>query len=96
MMDRARIRIIAQQALDALNAFEAIPERNEKGQGINHAAFMAHELVKVHSEIIDSDTKANRWLGYLQCMLVYEGISDLQAEKLKNKSSSVRMGEHHG
>lgn len=70
----------------------ARPVRNKMGRGIEHALFMATEL-QVSDGEIDSDTKACRWLGYLQAMLVYEGVSALADEKHRNLATRAAAAE---
>ena len=56
------------------------PERDPWGRSLSHLAFMAHELTRADM----SPTRACRWLGYLQCGLVFMCLSDLETEKKRN------------
>lgn len=46
---------------------------SEDGAGLPHAAWMLFQIP--HMEDVE---KANRWLGYAQAILVYEGVFSLQ------------------
>ncbi len=59
-------------------------ERDPDGKSIGHLYFMALTLCRRE---LDSDTKACRWLGYLQAALVFLGLPDLETEKERNLAS---------
>ena len=63
---------------------DAAPERDPEGKSIAHLIFMAQTLARRE---LDSETKACRWLGYLQAGLVFHGLSDLETEKELNIES---------
>lgn len=62
---------------------DALPIRGE-GAGKNHLRWMADQLAE---RKLASETKACRWLGYLQGSLVTQGLSTLEREKLRNLDS---------
>lgn len=57
-----------------------VPAERGDGRSPSHLHWMALELVKAEM----SPTKACRWLGYLQAGLIYNGVSTLKLEKLRN------------
>ncbi|GJD99892.1 hypothetical protein [Methylobacterium isbiliense] len=77
---------VAAIALNTLRAShpDAVPERDPQGKSVEHLIFMAQTLARRE---LDSETKACRWLGYLQAGLVFHGLSDLEAEKELNIKS---------
>jgi hypothetical protein len=62
---------------------DALPVRGD-GVGKNHLRWMADQIA---NRKLDSETKACRWLGYLQGSLVTQGLSTLECEKLRNLDS---------
>ena len=74
---------IAMQLLDGpLQGVTA--QRSPDGRGMPHLRWMAEQLA---GQALSSETKACRWLGYLQGALVERGHSTLEAEKARNLAS---------
>ena len=69
------------------NLASCTPIRNESGEGIQHAAWMATELTKREM----SPTKACRWLGYIQAVAISYGLSTLAKEKQRNLTSRANQ-----
>ena len=76
------LKIAAAKTIIAAN-LEMAPERSPSGQGREHAKWL---LTGIESGYIESE-KANRWLGYAQCILVYENALTLHECKQINKDS---------
>jgi len=60
--------------------------RDDEGKGLAHLRWMTEQLA---SRSIESPTKACRWLGYIQAMLISRGMSTLDAEKRRNLLSAA-------
>jgi len=72
---RNTIHIVSKNCLQA-----PIPERNEKGIGLQHAAWMLTEIVEKRI----TGEKAHRWLGYAQGLLVADNAASLNDCKYSN------------
>lgn len=59
-----------------------MPERNVHGTGRRHAMWMIEEMLE-NEERWPAD-KFNRWMGYLQCILVHHHIRTL--DQLREES----------
>jgi hypothetical protein len=59
--------------------------RDPEGKSLEHAAFMAGEIGDGPME----EGAAMRWLGYLQAMLVFHGVSTLENERDRNRPKPV-------
>ncbi len=62
-----------------------LSRRDPLGRKISHFRWMASEL---YQRKLDSETKACRWLGYLQAGLIFHGLSTLEREKARNLASA--------
>lgn len=62
-------------------------ERSFDGMGHNHLRWMLEELAKGQM----SPTKACRWLGFAQALMLIYGISSLDREKARNQASGDRL-----
>lgn len=62
------------------------PMRSDDGCTLGHLRWMAEELA---AKRLDSETKACRWLGWLQAGLVWQGLSTLDAEKRRNLTTGT-------
>lgn len=60
------------------------------GNEVRHLCWMAQQLAEKR---VGSETKACRWLGYLQAGLVFSGHSTLEAEKQRNLRSAALGGD---
>lgn len=60
------------------------PARDPAGDSLGHLRWMAEELA---AQRIDSETKACRWLGYIQGYMVARNVSTLEREKARNLRS---------
>lgn len=70
----AMIRIFVLEPFD--------PHQHPKGRGANHL----HWMLKQISETEMSEGKANRWLGWAQCLATVQGYTSLEACKSLNLS----------
>ncbi len=67
---------------------DATATRSPTGFGPDHCLFMAGELAKPDGEgMVDGDTKACRWLGWLQNELCHIGVLSLDDCKQDNLNS---------
>ncbi len=59
------------------------PDRRKDGIGLGHALFLVEEIAvgRITGE------KAHRWLGWAQCVCVYEGIASLMEMKATNHAA---------
>ena len=57
--------------------------KHSEGIGFSHAKWMLEEIAKGEM----SDDKANRWLGYAQCILVVTKLASLEEVKNINITS---------
>lgn len=61
-------------------------EQDKSGTSIGHARWMLERLT--HRRVHFSATKANRWLGWAQCLLAVHCIMTLEDAKRINEASS--------
>lgn len=79
----SRAAVIASELLllfpDNLDA-----KRDREGKSLGHLRWMCIELAHKN---VGSATKTCRWLGYVQCAMIYRGLTTLEAEKERNLRS---------
>jgi hypothetical protein len=54
--------------------------KSPEGKGLSHARWMAIEVT-----CMEDEEKMHRWVGYIQAMLIYEGVSTLEREMERNR-----------
>lgn len=79
---------IAENIIKDYPAFNLKAEENLDRESFSHLRWMLEEVIK--NEM--SDTKASRWLGYVQGVMAYKGIEDyeklLDLDNIRNKGDS--------
>jgi hypothetical protein len=75
----AQNMIVMLEKSDHEDALES-PERRPDGKGVRHAKFLLEHITE---ELVTGE-KAHRWLAWAQCILTYEGVTDLEACKYAN------------
>ena len=79
-MDINEAQTAAREIDRKLAAMGIEPVRESEGKSLGHARFMANQIADGMSL-----NKTMRWLGYLQAMLVFNGVSALDEEKDRNR-----------
>lgn len=82
MSEKPQVKL-AKSYLQEIRVLKYItPEQNEKDtDSYGHIVFMLCEIVKGEM----SETKSNRWLGYVQCKLEAKGLLDVPSERERTR-----------
>lgn len=72
----------AREIMDELRKRGVVEQRDPEGKTLGHALWMAHEI----SDYKMDDRKTQRWLGYLQCLVIMLDVTTLDAERIRNES----------
>ena len=65
--------------------YKGAPQRANDGRGIGHVLWMLDEMRTRPM----SDRKIATWFGYVQCALIYNGFSTLDAERDRSRRFSA-------
>lgn len=65
-----------------LNCFDGIPAQRDKTPSVGHLVWMIYEIKK--NAHIWREGKVGRWLGFIQGVLCFQGITTIEKERKRN------------
>ena len=80
-------KVIAKQYLQKIKAFKTYECNPEDPKSNSHLSWMLHVIrCEIYDPAQESETKMNRWLGYVQGVMVAKGMIKVNEERDRTRA----------